>query len=104
NTDGIALMNSNDLRSQLRRIADDLTSYYLLGYYSTNTKLDGRYRAIKVRSTRRGIEVRARHGYNAATPEEVARARAATATPAPDAKASLNKALGYIENDARAPG
>src|SRR6266550_7100982 len=40
NTDGIALVKSNDLRKQLHRIADDLTSYYLMGYYSTNSKLD----------------------------------------------------------------
>ena len=36
NTDGLALVNNNDLRGQLRRVADDLTSYYLMGYYSTN--------------------------------------------------------------------
>jgi VWFA-related protein len=32
-TDGLFLIDSNDLRKQLRRIADDLTSYYLIGYY-----------------------------------------------------------------------
>ena len=41
-TDGTALMNSNDLDSGLRRIADDLSTYYLLGYYSSNAKLDGK--------------------------------------------------------------
>ena len=51
-TDGLAMLNSNDLRQQLGRIADDLTSYYLLGYYSTNPKLDGKYREIKVRVKR----------------------------------------------------
>ena len=47
NTDGIAVVNSNDLDKGLRRISDDLTSDYLLGYYSTNPKLDGRFRALK---------------------------------------------------------
>ena len=37
-TDGIAVMDSNDLDKGLRKISDDLTSYYLLGYYSTNAK------------------------------------------------------------------
>ena len=60
NTDGLAMVGSNDLRKELRTIADDLTSYYLLGYYSTNTKLDGRFRAIKVRSKRPGVSIRAR--------------------------------------------
>jgi VWFA-related protein len=104
NTDGLALMNSNDLRQQMRRIADDLTSYYLLGYYSTNSKLDGRFRTIKVRSKRPGVEVRARRGYSAPTPEEVAKARAAVETVIPEAKAAVTRALGTIERDARTAG
>jgi VWFA-related protein len=104
NTDGIALVNSNDLKKQMRRIADDLTSYYLMGYYSTNSKPDGRFRTIKVRSKRPGVEVRARRGYSAATPDEIARARAAADTVVPEAKAAVNRALGSIESDARAAG
>jgi len=101
-TDGLAMMDSNDLRKQLRRISDDLTSYYLLGYRSTNNKLDGQYRAIKVRSKRPGVAIRARHGYTAATAEEVARARAAAAVPISGEKEALTRALGTIESDARA--
>ena len=103
-TDGISLSNSNDLRKQLRRIADDLTSYYLLGYYSTNGKLDGKYHSIKVKVKRPGVELRAREGYTSATPEEAAKARTAAAAPGPDAKGDINKALGTIETDARAQG
>ena len=103
-TDGLALVNSNDLKKQMRRIADDLTSYYLLGYYSTNTKPDGKYRSIKVRSKRSGVELRARPGYRAATEEDVARARATASAPVPETKAALNRALGSIESDARAQG
>jgi VWFA-related protein len=103
-TDGLAMLNSNDLRKQLGRIADDLTSYYLLGYRSTNGNLDGKYRAIKVRSKRPGIDIRARHGYNAATPVEVATGRAAPDVAVPEAKAALTRALGTIETDARAQG
>jgi VWFA-related protein len=84
NTDGFAVINSNDIDKGLRRISDDLTSYYLLGYYSTNTKLDGRFRAIQVKVARPGVEVRARRGYKAATKEEVAIAQAAAAAPIPE--------------------
>ncbi len=103
-TDGLALLNSNDLKAQLRRAADDLTSYYLLGYYSTNSKLDGKFRNIKVRSKRPGVEIRARRGYSAATAEEVARARTASEAVVPEAKAAVTRALGTIETDARAQG
>ena len=104
NTDGIALVNSNDLRRQIRRIADDLTAYYLMGYYSTNSKLDGRFRTIKVRSKRPGVEVRSRKGYRAATQEEVNAARASASVPIPDSKSAVSRALGYIESDMRAQG
>jgi hypothetical protein len=103
-TDGMSLRNTNDLRKQLGKIAADLTSYYLIGYYSTNAKLDGRFHAIKVRSKRSGVEIRARNGYTAATAAEAAKARAAAPPPEPEAKVALNKALGTIESDARAQG
>jgi hypothetical protein len=103
-TNGLALLNSNDLRKQLGRVADDLTSYYLMGYYSTNPKLDGRYRTIKVRSKRPGVEVRARQGYRSASAAEVNSARKAADLPVPEEKAALTRALGTIETDARAQG
>jgi VWFA-related protein len=92
-TDGLAVMGSNDLDKGLRQISDDLTSYYLLGYYSTNTKLDGGYRSLKVRATRPGVSVRARRGYRAATADEVATARAGAAAPAVDVGTPVQAAL-----------
>ena len=53
-TDGIAVVDTNDLEKGLRRVVDDLTSYYLLGYYSTNGKNDGKFRKITVRVKRPG--------------------------------------------------
>jgi VWFA-related protein len=100
NTDGVAMLGSNDLKNAVRRISDDLTSYYLLGYYSTNTKLDGRFRQIKVVSKRSGIDLRARRGYRAATQEEVDAARAVATAPVSKEKAALTHALGRLEADA----
>lgn len=85
NTDGIAVVNSNDTEGQLKKIAEDLTSYYLLGYYSTNAKLDGRFRKIAVNVKRPGTDVRARRGYLAATADEAAKRTPAADAPAPSA-------------------
>ena len=71
NTDGVAVVNTNDIDGALRRIVADLSSYYLLGHYSTNTKLDGRFRNITVRVRRPGVQVRARRGYRGLTAEEL---------------------------------
>jgi hypothetical protein len=71
NTDGASVINTNNIDGALKRITDDLSSYYLLGYYSTNTKLDGRFRTITVRVKRPGVRIRARRGYRGRTAEEV---------------------------------
>jgi VWFA-related protein len=65
-TDGLAVQNTNDLSGALNRIARDLSAYYLIGYDSTNSKLDGTFRAIQVQLKRPGLVVRARKGYRAA--------------------------------------
>ena len=81
-TDGLAVVASNDLDAGLKRVADDVTSYYLLGYYASNAKLDGKFRRITVRVKRPGVLVRARRGYRAPTEAEVAAAvSAAPAAP-----------------------
>jgi VWFA-related protein len=72
-TDGLAIVDSNDLSGGLRRVVADLSSYYLLGYYS-NGRLDGRFHSITVRVKRPGVNVRARRGYLAATSMAVATA------------------------------
>ena len=104
NTDGLAVTDSNDLDKGMRRISDDLTSYYLLGYYSTNAKLDGRFRSLKVKVKQPGVEVRARRGYRAATEEEVNSARRAADAPVPEATRAVNAAidrLGRVRPEAR---
>ena len=96
NTDGIAVVDNNDLDKGLKRIAADLSSYYLLGYYSTNAKLDGRYHNIKVRVKRPGVDVRARKGYLSPTEEEVMTAKRAAAAPIPVAEAAVGSAMNSL--------
>ncbi len=71
NTDGLAVINTNDLKAGAQRIVNDLSSYYLLGYYSSNRDLDGKWRKITVRVKKPGVQVRARRGYRALRPEDM---------------------------------
>jgi len=88
-TDGLAIVDSNDLAGGFRRVVADLSSYYLLGYYSSG-KLDGKFHSITVRVKRPGVQVRARRGYLAATTAAVTAAAAASANAnaAPSAEAA----------------
>jgi len=102
-TDGLAIVDSNDLAGGLRRAVADLSSYYLLGYYS-NGKLDGRFHPITVRVKRSGVQVRARRGYLAARPGDIMTAsRAAAAAPKPvDAEAlAIQDALAPLADTVR---
>jgi hypothetical protein len=105
-TDGMAVVSTNDLARGLRRMADDLSSYYLLGYYSTR-KLDGRFHSIAVRVKRQGVRVRARRGYLAPTAAEAAapttggtRPAASTGAAAAEARA-VEAAVGSLAAFAR---
>jgi VWFA-related protein len=95
NTDGTAVIGTNDIEGGLRRIAADLSSYYLLGYYSTNTKLDGRFRNIAVKVKRPGVQVRARRGYRGLTADDVLNA----SSPAgPTAAVAATPSLSVVVN------
>lgn len=83
-TDGYAIVNTNNLSSGLQRIVSDSSAYYLLGYTSTNAELDGSYRRISVRVDRPGVHVRARAGYVAAPPVRAVDVELAGALPEPD--------------------
>ena len=51
-TGGKALLDNNDLSLGIAQAQHDISSYYILGYYSSNTATDGRYRRIKVQVNR----------------------------------------------------
>ena len=86
-TGGIAIVNTNDLNGGMTRIAADLQAYYVLGYYTTNTKFDGGMRKITVKL--KGKTIRARRQYRAPTEAEIAMlAQHTSAPPAAMAPAS----------------
>ncbi|MGH9345695.1 MAG: hypothetical protein ACRD26_00375, partial [Vicinamibacterales bacterium] len=85
NTDGMAVVNTNLIEPAMQRIVNDLTSYYLIGYYSSNTKLDGKFREISVRTKRPGVRIRARRGYRGLTADDLTAAANAEKAKSPTA-------------------
>jgi VWFA-related protein len=55
------------LADSLEAIGRELNEQYSIGYSPTNNKIDGSYRAIRVEARRKGVTVRAKPGYFAAT-------------------------------------
>jgi VWFA-related protein len=70
-TDGFAVPPLGDVGAGLKRIAADVGTHYLLGYYTNNTKWDGKIRSIRVRLKRTGTDIRARSEYRAPTADEI---------------------------------
>jgi VWFA-related protein len=67
-TGGRAFANSNALDVSIGRALDDSRLTYLLGYYPTDARSDGRFRTIGVTVRRKGLQARYRRGYVAASP------------------------------------
>jgi VWFA-related protein len=65
NTGGASIRNSNDLFGGLAKVADESSTYYLLGYQPEKSP-DGKWHKLEVKVTRPGLKVRTRHGYQAA--------------------------------------
>jgi VWFA-related protein len=81
-TGGFAAVNANDYRTSFERIIRDNSSYYVIGYYSSDSRRDGGFRSVNVRVKGTGLQVRARKGYVAP------KGRPPAGTPAPAAIAA----------------
>lgn len=93
NSDGRAVISRNDLAGAMKQITRDSSAYYLIGYNSTQTSSDGKFHEIQVRVRRPGLQVRARKGYWALTPENAARA---LAPPKPGPPKEVDAALASL--------
>ena len=65
-----SLNRENSFEKIFDQIAQELRSQYSLGYVSTNTAKDGKYRQVKVVARGSGYTVKARKGYYAAKTSE----------------------------------
>ena len=78
-TGGTVFHNNNDLGRGLEKLAAAPAFSYLLGFSPTALKTDGSFHSIKVRvAGRRGLNIEARPGYYALTPDESEKAFSAT--------------------------
>ena len=64
-TGGRAFLDSNDFSQIFKGVQQDTSTYYLLGYHSTNAARDGRYRRIEVKINVPGVKIDYRRGYYA---------------------------------------
>jgi len=71
NTDGMPVMTSAALDGAVSRINSDMSAYDIVTYRSTNSRLDGKFRSVTVRSLRPGVVIRTRRGYRAAGLDDV---------------------------------
>jgi VWFA-related protein len=64
-TGGRAFLDSNDFSQVFKGVQQDTSTYYLLGYRSTNSARDGRYRRISVKVKVPDVKIDYRRGYYA---------------------------------------
>lgn len=66
----IDVHNSKDLLKAFDEISEELRTEYSLGYYPTNTKLDGTYRKLRVDVSNKDDKALTRKGYYAKTTDD----------------------------------
>ena len=63
-TGGKALLDNNDLSRGVEMAQKSISSYYIIGYYSSNMSLDGKFRRIKITlANDTGAKLEYRQGY-----------------------------------------
>jgi VWFA-related protein len=69
-TGGRYFGNSNDLDRAIQSALTESSSYYMLGYYPSKRKWDGKFRNIKLQVDRPGTQLHYRRGYFAVNPTD----------------------------------
>jgi VWFA-related protein len=64
-TGGKAFFDSNDFAPAFAQVEKDTSAYYAIGFRSTDTARDGRYRKLSIKISRPGVKLEYRPGYYA---------------------------------------
>ncbi len=92
-TGGFVITDSNDFRKPMKKISEELSSWYEAAYSPAISSFDGHFRRISVTVNRRDVHVQSRAGYFAlpsgstqpASPHEAAMLKALSSKPLPSA-------------------
>jgi hypothetical protein len=82
-TGGTAIVNTNNIAGGLQRVVTENSAYYVLAFTPTPMPRDGKLHKLEVRVRPRGLNVRSRRGYIAAS---------ATPTPPPNPRSGMSVA------------
>ena len=104
-TDGRAIIGKNNPVPDLRKMIEELSVYYLLGYTSSLAPRDGKFHEIEVKVKRSDVgEVRARKGYWAYSEEEIRRSLAPPKPgPPQEVAAAIDSLAAVVEPQSRRP-
>jgi len=69
-TGGRAFYETNGITEAIQAAVSDARVTYMLGYYTTDIRWDGKFHNIKIKTTRAGVTLRYRRGYFALPPEQ----------------------------------
>lgn len=64
-TGGFMVAGIDDMSRAFGMVVRDTSTYYVIGYQPGNTKMDGKFRKIELKSRVPGLKIRARRGYAA---------------------------------------
>jgi VWFA-related protein len=62
-TGGFMVRGIDDMGRAFGLIAHDTSTYYVIGYQPENSKMDGKFRKIELKTSRPDVKIRARTGY-----------------------------------------
>ncbi|HLY63400.1 MAG TPA: VWA domain-containing protein [Terriglobia bacterium] len=71
-TGGVLVANTNDFRTPLRKLAEDIQTYYEITYNPHIAKFDGSFRKIAINMSSADLRVQSRSGYVALPPSMTA--------------------------------
>jgi VWFA-related protein len=111
-TGGFLIANSNDLKGQLRRVAEDIDTHYEISYTPAIEKFDGSFRKILVKVDRADARIQTRSGYyalpysqgRAVSPWEMSMMSAINATPLPKAIPFRASSVRFQESNGASEG